>query len=70
VVSAGVDGDDLNIFCPVLLDIAATRLAASISNRFDITRRSPRLAVRDSTPAASVRSIRGKTWRQKPLDAA
>jgi hypothetical protein len=38
------------------------RLAASISNRFG--------AARGSTPAASVRSTRGKTWHQKPLDAA
>jgi hypothetical protein len=34
------------------------------------TWRSPRLAARGSTPAASVRSTCGKTWRQKPLDAA
>jgi hypothetical protein len=46
------------------------QLAASKSNRLDITRQSPRLAARGSTPAASVRSTRGKTWRQKPLDAA
>jgi hypothetical protein len=38
------------------------RLAASISNRFG--------AARGSIPAASVCSTRGKTWRQKPLDAA
>jgi hypothetical protein len=38
------------------------RLAASISNWFG--------AARGSTPAASVRSTRRKTWRQKPLDAA
>jgi hypothetical protein len=39
------------------------RLAASIS-------RSPRLAARSRSPAASVRSTRGKTWRQKPLECA
>jgi hypothetical protein len=38
------------------------RLAASISNRFGATR--------GSTPAASVRSTRGKTWRQKPRELA
>jgi hypothetical protein len=51
-------------------DAFLPRLAASISNRFDITRRSPRLAARGNTPVASVRSTRGKTWRQKLLDAA
>jgi hypothetical protein len=39
------------------------RIAASISNRFEAARGG-------STPAASVRSTRGKTWRQKPVDAA
>jgi hypothetical protein len=33
-------------------------------------RRKTRLAAKGSTLAASVRSTRGKTWRQKPLDAA
>jgi hypothetical protein len=46
------------------------RLAASISNRFDNTRRWLHLAARGNTPAASVRSTRGKAWRQKPLYAA
>jgi hypothetical protein len=44
---------------------ALQRLAANISNRY-----APRLPARGSTPAASVRSTRGKTWRQNPLDAA
>jgi hypothetical protein len=41
--------------------LLAAFFAASMSNRSDITRRSPRLAARGSTPAASVRSTRGKT---------